>query len=55
LPQQVNGELSLESKIVFATGHVTAGRMAKVGAPLDIIGIILITILTLFLVPLLWT
>ncbi|HEX7258523.1 MAG TPA: SLC13 family permease [Nitrososphaeraceae archaeon] len=41
--------------IVFATGHVTAGRMAKVGLPLDIIGIILITILTLFLVPLVWT
>jgi sodium-dependent dicarboxylate transporter 2/3/5 len=41
--------------IVFATGHVTAGRMAKVGLPLDIIGIIIITILTLFLVPLVWT
>lgn len=41
--------------IVFATGHVTARRMAKVGLPLDIIGIILITILTLFLVPLVWT
>jgi sodium-dependent dicarboxylate transporter 2/3/5 len=41
--------------IVFATGHVTARRMAKVGLPLDIIGIILITILTLFLVPLMWT
>jgi sodium-dependent dicarboxylate transporter 2/3/5 len=40
--------------IVFATGHVTAGRMAKVGLPLDIIGIILITILTLILVPLIW-
>jgi di/tricarboxylate transporter len=55
LQQQVNGELSLESKIVLAIGHVTARRMAKVGLPLDIIGIILITILTLFLVPLLWT
>jgi sodium-dependent dicarboxylate transporter 2/3/5 len=40
--------------IVFATGHVTVGRMAKAGLPLDIIGIILITILTLFLVPLVW-
>ena len=41
--------------IVFATGHVTARQMAKVGLPLDIIGIILITILTLVLVPLVWT
>ena len=41
--------------IVFATGHVTARQMAKVGLPLDIIGIILITILTLFLVPIVWT
>ena len=40
--------------IVFATGQVTAGRMARVGLPLDIIGIFLITILTLFLVPLVW-
>jgi sodium-dependent dicarboxylate transporter 2/3/5 len=41
--------------IVFATGHVTAARMAKVGLPLDIIGIILVTVLTSILVPLLWT
>jgi sodium-dependent dicarboxylate transporter 2/3/5 len=41
--------------IVFATGHVTAAKMAKVGLPLDIIGIILVTVLTSILVPLLWT
>jgi solute carrier family 13 (sodium-dependent dicarboxylate transporter), member 2/3/5 len=41
--------------IVFATGHVTAAKMAKVGLPLDIIGILLVTVLTSILVPLLWT
>jgi sodium-dependent dicarboxylate transporter 2/3/5 len=40
--------------IVFATGHVRASRMAKVGLPLDIIGIVLVTVLASILVPLVW-
>ncbi len=40
--------------IVFATGHVRAAKMAKVGLPLDIIGIVLVTVLTSILVPILW-
>ena len=40
--------------IVFATGHVKASRMAKVGLPLDVIGIVMVTALTSILVPLLW-
>jgi sodium-dependent dicarboxylate transporter 2/3/5 len=40
--------------IVFASGHVTAGKMAKAGLPLDIIGIAIVTLLTIVLVPLIW-
>ena len=40
--------------IVFATGHVKAARMAKVGLPLDVIGIVMVTVLSSILVPLLW-
>ncbi len=40
--------------IVFATGHVRASRMARVGLPLDIIGIVLVTVLASILVPLIW-
>ncbi len=40
--------------IVFATGHVRASRMARVGLPLDIIGIVLVTVLASILVPLVW-
>ncbi|MEM2761093.1 MAG: SLC13 family permease [Nitrososphaerales archaeon] len=40
--------------IVFASGHVTAGKMAKAGFPLDIIGIVLVSVLATLLVPLVW-
>jgi sodium-dependent dicarboxylate transporter 2/3/5 len=40
--------------IVFATGHVTAAKMARAGLPLDIIGIAVVTLLTSLLVPLVW-
>lgn len=40
--------------IVFATGHITASKMAKVGFPLDMIGIILVTVLTSILVTIIW-
>jgi sodium-dependent dicarboxylate transporter 2/3/5 len=40
--------------IVFASGHVTAAKMAKAGLPLDIIGIAIVTLLTIVLVPLIW-
>ena len=40
--------------IVFATGHVRASRMARVGLPLDVIGIVLVTVLASILVPLVW-
>ena len=39
--------------IVFASGHVTAAKMAKAGLPLDIIGIIIVSALSSILVPLL--
>jgi sodium-dependent dicarboxylate transporter 2/3/5 len=38
--------------IVFASGYVTIPKMARAGLPLDIIGILLVTALTSFLVPL---
>lgn len=41
--------------IVFATGHVTAAKMARVGIPLDIIGILIVTIMSTLLVPLVFT
>lgn len=37
--------------IVFATGHVTAAKMARVGFPLDIVGILIVTIMSTLLVP----
>jgi len=40
--------------IVFASGHVTAGKMARAGLPLDMIGIIIVTIFAITLVPGLW-
>ncbi|HYZ60788.1 MAG TPA: SLC13 family permease, partial [Nitrososphaeraceae archaeon] len=41
--------------IVFASGYVTIPKMARAGLPLDIIGIVLVTILTTLLVPLIWS
>jgi solute carrier family 13 (sodium-dependent dicarboxylate transporter), member 2/3/5 len=41
--------------IVFASGYVTVPKMARAGLPLDIIGIVLVTILTTLLVPLVWS
>ncbi|MDQ4066041.1 MAG: SLC13 family permease, partial [Thermoproteota archaeon] len=41
--------------IVFASGYVTIPKMARVGLPLDIIGIVMVTILTTLLVPLIWS
>lgn len=40
--------------IAFATGHVTAQKMARAGLPLDLIGIALVTVMTAVLVPLVW-
>ncbi len=40
--------------IVFASGYVTAGKMARAGLPLDLIGIGLVTLLMTLLVPLVW-
>ena len=40
--------------IVFSSGHVTAAKMARAGLPLDIIGIVIVTVLTTVLVPLVW-
>ena len=41
--------------IVFATGHVTAAKMARVGFPLDVIGILIITIMSTLLVLVVFT
>jgi sodium-dependent dicarboxylate transporter 2/3/5 len=40
--------------IVFATGYVTIAKMMRAGLSLKIIGVILVTILTTLLVPLVW-
>jgi sodium-dependent dicarboxylate transporter 2/3/5 len=40
--------------IVFASGYVTAGKMARAGLPLDIIGIIIVTFFAITLIPVLW-
>jgi sodium-dependent dicarboxylate transporter 2/3/5 len=40
--------------IVFASGHVTAAKMARAGLPLDIIGILMVTVLTAIMVPFIW-
>ena len=37
--------------IVFASGYVTAAKMARAGLPLDIIGIVMVTLLTSIVVP----
>jgi sodium-dependent dicarboxylate transporter 2/3/5 len=37
--------------IVFGSGYVTAPQMAKAGFPLDIIGIIIVTVLATLMVP----
>lgn len=40
--------------IVFSTGHVTAAKMARVGLPMALIGVGLVTLFTSILVPLIW-
>jgi sodium-dependent dicarboxylate transporter 2/3/5 len=40
--------------IVFASGYVTIPKMARTGLPLDIISILLVTVLSTLLVPLIW-
>jgi sodium-dependent dicarboxylate transporter 2/3/5 len=40
--------------IVFGSGYITIPQMAKTGAGLNLIGIILITLLTLSWLPLIW-
>lgn len=40
--------------IAFASGYVTAPRMARVGVVLDVIGILLVSVMTAVLVPLVW-
>ena len=37
--------------IVFSSGYVTAGKMARAGLPLDFTSIVMVTILTSILVP----
>lgn len=37
--------------IVFGSKYVTAPKMAKAGFPLDIIGILLVTVLTTIMAP----
>lgn len=41
--------------IAFATGYVAAPRMARVAIVLDIIDIVLVSIVTALLVPLVWS
>lgn len=41
--------------IVYSTGYVTMRKMARAGIPLDLISIVLVTILTTILVPLVFT
>lgn len=41
--------------IAFATGYVTAPRMARVGVVLDIIGVVLVSVIIAVLVPLVWS
>lgn len=40
--------------IVFGSKYVTAPKMARAGLPLDIIGIVMVTLLTTLMVPLIW-
>lgn len=41
--------------IVFATVHVTAANMVRVAFPLDIVGILIVTIMSTLLVPIVFT
>lgn len=41
--------------IAFASGYVTAPKMARVGIMLDIIGVIIVSLITVLLVPLVWS
>ena len=40
--------------IVFGSGHVTSRQMAKAGLPLDLLGIVVVTLAGALLVPLVW-
>ena len=40
--------------IVFASGYVTTSSMVRAGLPLKVIGIAIVTVLTILLVPLVW-
>jgi solute carrier family 13 (sodium-dependent dicarboxylate transporter), member 2/3/5 len=40
--------------IAFASGYVTAPKMARIGVVLDIIGIVLVSLITAILLPLVW-
>lgn len=40
--------------IVLSSGHVNPMKMAKIGLPLNIIGVFLVSVLTALLVPLVW-
>ena len=40
--------------LAFATGHVTVPKMARAGIFMDLIGIAVVTVLTILLVPLVW-
>jgi sodium-dependent dicarboxylate transporter 2/3/5 len=38
--------------IVYSTGYISVAKMARAGIPLDLISIVMVTILTSILVPL---
>lgn len=40
--------------IVLSSGHVSPRKMARIGLPLNIIGVLLVSVLTTLLVPLVW-
>lgn len=40
--------------IIFATGYITVYKMARIGLPLDIIGIIIVTVMSSITIPLIW-
>lgn len=40
--------------IVFSTGHVTTRKMFKAGLPLDMIGVIIVSLFTTILLQLVW-
>jgi sodium-dependent dicarboxylate transporter 2/3/5 len=41
--------------IVFGSGYVTAGKMARFGLPLNLISIVVVTIMMTILIPLVWS